>query len=78
MEGGFVYIVSNKNRATLYVGVTSDLKTRIADHKMALALNLPQNLNLQICFITKNSPIFIRQLTEKSSLKTGKEIGNSI
>jgi len=31
--GGFVYIITNKNNTVLYTGVTSDLKTRIWQHK---------------------------------------------
>ena len=30
---GFIYIVTNKNKTTLYVGVTSNLKKRIWEHK---------------------------------------------
>jgi len=33
MKESFVYILSNKNRTVLYIGVTSDLKRRIEDHK---------------------------------------------
>lgn len=33
MKTGFVYIISNKKRTTFYIGVTSDLKGRIAKHK---------------------------------------------
>jgi len=32
-HGGCVYIITNKNNTVLYTGVTSDLKTRIYDHK---------------------------------------------
>lgn len=33
MKMSYVYIMSNKNRTTLYIGVTSDLKKRIEDHE---------------------------------------------
>ena len=32
-KGGAVYIMTNENHTTLYVGVTSDLITRITQHK---------------------------------------------
>ncbi|TPV33871.1 GIY-YIG nuclease family protein [Paucihalobacter ruber] len=33
MKAGFVYILTNKNNTTLYVGVTSVIVKRIKDHK---------------------------------------------
>jgi putative endonuclease len=33
MKPGYVYILTNKNNTTLYVGVTSNLKQRIIEHK---------------------------------------------
>ena len=33
MKPGFIYIITNKNNTTLYVGVTSNLPERIRDHK---------------------------------------------
>lgn len=33
MKPGYVYIVTNKNNTTLYVGVTANLKERILQHK---------------------------------------------
>jgi len=32
-KGGYIYIVSNKNRTVLYIGVTSDFYQRIWQHK---------------------------------------------
>lgn len=32
-KGGYVYIISNKNRTVLYTGVTSNLQSRIYQHK---------------------------------------------
>ena len=32
-KGGYTYIVTNKYRTTLYIGVTSKLYSRITDHK---------------------------------------------
>lgn len=33
VRGGTVYILTNKNRTTLYTGVTSDIASRISQHK---------------------------------------------
>jgi putative endonuclease len=32
-KGGFTYIITNKNQTTFYVGVTSNLKRRLFEHK---------------------------------------------
>jgi putative endonuclease len=33
MKTGFIYIITNKNNTTLYIGVTSNLPKRILEHK---------------------------------------------
>ncbi|MCC5929262.1 MAG: GIY-YIG nuclease family protein [Cyclobacteriaceae bacterium] len=32
-KGGYIYIIANKDRNVLYIGVTSNLYSRIYDHK---------------------------------------------
>ena len=46
MKEGFVYIISNKNRTTLYIGVTSDLRRRIKEHKMGKGSIFSSKYNL--------------------------------
>ena len=36
MKLGYVYIMSNKNKTTFYIGVTSDLMKRILKHKLGI------------------------------------------
>ena len=36
MKPGFVYILTNKNNTTLYVGVTSNLERRLKQHRSDL------------------------------------------
>jgi len=37
MKGGTVYILTSKRNGTLYIGVTSDLPSRIHEHREGLA-----------------------------------------
>lgn len=36
MKPGFIYILTNKNNTTLYVGVSSNIVLRVQQHKMKL------------------------------------------
>jgi len=35
----FVYILTNKNKSVLYVGVTNDLRTRLYEHELSIIEN---------------------------------------
>ena len=45
-EGGFVYIMANRPRGTLYVGVTADLVQRVMAHRSGAGSRFVRRYNL--------------------------------
>lgn len=45
MKFSFVYIISNKNRTVLYIGVTNDIAKRIQEHKSGNYKGFAQKYN---------------------------------
>ena len=41
---GYTYIITNKNNTTLYIGVTSNLKKRIWEHKNKVVEGFSKNI----------------------------------
>lgn len=46
MKKSYIYIVSNKNRTTLYIGVTSNLTNRINSHSEGEGSDFTKRYNL--------------------------------
>lgn len=46
MKHGYVYIMSNRNRTTTYIGVTSNLERRILEHKTGFGSKFTKRYNL--------------------------------
>jgi len=44
-KGGYVYILSNKGRTVLYIGVTSNLYNRVQEHKSGSGSVFTQKYN---------------------------------
>ena len=45
MQQSYTYILSNKNRTVLYIGVTSNLKQRISQHKEGITKGFTSKYN---------------------------------
>lgn len=48
MHGGWVYIVTNKPRGTLYVGVTSDIQRRAWEHREGIVEGFSKRYGLKL------------------------------
>jgi putative endonuclease len=46
MKIGYVYIMSNVKRTTFYIGVTSDLENRVAEHKTGVGSHFTRKYKL--------------------------------
>ena len=59
MNNYYVYIVSNKKRSTLYVGVTNDLIKRVKAHKAGVGSSFTKKYKLHdlVYFEEFNKPI---------------------
>ena len=69
-KGGFVYIMTNKHKTTLYVGVTNDLCRRVYEHKNHLIKKSFSNkYNLEYCIYYEVFPDIISAIAREKELK---------
>jgi putative endonuclease len=69
-KSGFVYIMTNKNHTTLYIGVTNDLCRRIYEHKNHLIKNaFTDKYNLEYCIYFEEFPYFDLAIQREKELK---------
>ena len=67
---GYLYIMTNKNRTTLYIGVTNDLCRRIYEHKKHLLKNsFTHKYNLEYCIYYEEFPYFDLAIQREKELK---------
>lgn len=64
--------MSNKNRTTFYIGVTSDLKTRIADHKNRVGSEFSSKYNLTDLLYIEDFPDIYQAIDREKQLKNWK------
>jgi putative endonuclease len=67
---GYVYIMTNKNRTTLYIGVTNDLCRRVYEHKNHLAKDsFTCKYNLEYCIYYEEFSCFDLAIQREKELK---------
>lgn len=69
MKGGYAYIMSNTKRTTFYIGVTSDLKTRIADHKSGIGSEFTSKYKLADLMYFEEFPDIYQAIDREKQLK---------
>jgi len=69
-KGGYVYIMTNKNKTTLYIGVTNDLCRRVYQHKNHLIKNsFTARYNLEYCIYYEYWDYFDLAISREKELK---------
>ena len=69
-KAGYVYIMTNKNKTTLYIGVTNDLCRRVHEHKNHLIKNsFTDRYNLEYCIYYEYWDYFDLAINREKELK---------
>ena len=67
---GYVYIMTNKNKTTLYIGVTNNLPRRIYEHKNHLLKgSFTDKYNLEYCIYYEEFAYFDLAINREKELK---------
>lgn len=67
---GYIYIMTNKNKTTLYIGVTNNLCRRVYEHKNHLIKNsFTDKYNLEYCIYYEEFPYLDLAIQREKELK---------
>jgi len=69
MKKGYVYILSNKNRTVLYIGVTSELKVRIEKHKNKVYESFSKRYNVHDLMYFETFDSIVTAIKREKQLK---------
>lgn len=69
-KSGYVYIMTNKNRTTLYIGVTSDVEKRVKEHANHIYKNsFTDKYNLEYCIYFESFMSIEEAINREKELK---------
>ncbi len=67
---GYVYIMTNKHKTTLYIGVTNNLCRRIGEHKCHINKgSFTARYNIEFCIYFEVYPRFYQAIAREKQLK---------
>lgn len=69
MKNPCIYILSNKNRTTLYIGVTNDLERRVLEYKAEAGSMFTAKYNLHDLLYFEEFSSMIEAITREKQLK---------
>jgi len=69
MQGGWVYILTNKPGGTLYIGVTADLERRLAEHRSGAGSAFVRKYNLHRLVFAEHHAGIEQAIQRETSLK---------
>jgi putative endonuclease len=69
MKKGYIYILTNFQRSTLYIGVTSNLARRVWDHKQGKGSKFTKKYNLTILLYAEEFNSISDAITREKQLK---------
>ena len=65
----YIYILTNKNHTVLYIGVTSDLKRRLKQHKQKSNKGFTRKYNVEKLLYFESSPSVENAIKREKQLK---------
>ena len=69
-HGGSVYIMTNKLKTTLYIGVTADLYSRIIEHKShTYKKSFTDRYNCELCIYYEHYPTIQQAIMREKEIK---------
>jgi putative endonuclease len=71
MKTFYVYLLTNQNRTVLYIGVTNDLKRRVAEHKASLHRGFTKKYNVHQLVYFETYPDANAAIAREKQLKVG-------
>jgi len=72
LNRAYVYILSNKNRTVLYIGVTNDLERRVAEHKNRIGSSFTKKYNAHELLFYEIHNDITQAITREKQLKEWK------